>query len=197
MKRLYAIISAGLLALLLGACSTSPPSRYYLLNAGVEPRGLGDTPAVGIGPVEIPEYLNRNALVYSESGNRLHVASSERWGEPLAAGIQRVLGTNLAAQLGTQNLQTYPWSPGQTPDFGVTLRIVSLDAHHNRAELLAEWELRAPADGVTVTRRLSRLQVDLDGGVTTAKLAPAYSELLVRLSEEIAAVIQAELSASE
>ena len=97
-----------ILPLLLGACGTTPASKYYLLSAETSRVPQGSTPSLGVGPIEIPEYLNRNALVYGREGNRLHVANFERWAEPLDSSIGRVVSLNLAALLDTQNVQRFP-----------------------------------------------------------------------------------------
>ncbi len=198
MKTLTAML-AGIVSLaLVAGCGSTPPSNYYLLSADVRTTGLDQSPAIGIGPVDIPEYLNRNSMVYSKTGNQLHIESAERWAEPLKDGIRRVVGLNLAAELGTQNLQSFPWSPGQTPDYGVTLRVLALDASRDSAEALVEWELRHPANGATLTRRMSRLQTGLPGGeLSPAALPPAYSELFRQLSAEMAGAIRADLESAE
>ena len=86
-------ISAGLCLLLcLATCASSPPSNFYRLTPAVAHVPGGPTPSLGIGPVDIPEFLNRNALVYTRGGNQLQLAESERWAEPLDDGITRVLG---------------------------------------------------------------------------------------------------------
>jgi len=66
------------LPLILAGCGTTPASKYYLLSAEASGFPQGSTPSLGVGPIEIPEYLNRNALVYGREGNRLHVANFER-----------------------------------------------------------------------------------------------------------------------
>jgi uncharacterized lipoprotein YmbA len=180
------------LTLLLAACGSTPSHNYYLLTAREAPGPTGTAPSVGIGPVRIPEYLNRNNLVYQQDGNRLQIADYERWAEPLEEGILRVLGLNLAALLDTQDIRQFPWHPDRAPQFGVTLRLLSLDADQRGAKLEAEWLLHRPATGEGLQRRLSRFShTETTGELTPDRLATVYSDLLYRLSEEIAGAVRA------
>lgn len=182
---------AGLL--LLGGCGSSPTHNYYLLKAADAPSRATDSGlALGIGPVTVPEYLNRNAMVYSGPGNRLHVARLDRWAEPLQESIPRVLGLNLAAELGTQDLRPHPWQRSEFPDLAVQLWLLQLDARDGDAELVAEWRLHRPRDGEELERRISRLSTPLPSrDWQPDAAAAAYSELLRTLAGEIAAAARA------
>jgi uncharacterized lipoprotein YmbA len=190
-------IAAAALAVLLSACSSAPPNNYYLLSAELNQSATAQSPSLGVGPVVIPEYLNRNSLVYQESENQLQVAKFERWAEPLTDGVTRVISMNLASDLGTQNVQAFPWSAGQVPQYGLSVRILTLDARAGVARLAVEWEVRGPADGKTLTRQISQLETPLPAGeFDAAKVAAAYSELLQQLSEQAAAVIRNDLQSN-
>jgi uncharacterized lipoprotein YmbA len=180
------------LPLLLPAClSSTPPSNYYMLSATVatEPRGV--EPSIGVGPITIPEYLNRQSMVYSREGNRLHIDPYERWAEPLQNGIARVVSLNLAALLGTQSIQIFPWSASRAPDYGLALNLLELDADTERAALVVEWKLRRP-NGQPVARQISHLSQPLDGTVSGERIAHAYSALLQQLAERVAREIRAD-----
>jgi uncharacterized lipoprotein YmbA len=186
--RLFCGIAA---ALLLVACGSSPQHNFYLLSAESRALASGQSPSLGIGPIEIPEYLNRNSLVYSRGSNQLHIASFERWAEPLADGIERVLGLNLAAELGTQNIRPHPWQRTDAPAYAVQLWVLSLDAAGQEAELVVEWRVSRPGESAPLERRISRLSQPLPGPEwQAADAAGAYSKLLQALSAEIAAVIR-------
>ena len=180
--------------LLVAACSTTPPSNYYLLSSTETAPPDGMVPALGIGPVQIPEYLKRNGLVYRIGDNRLQIATSERWAEPLEEGVQRVLSLNLAGLLDTGNLSYYPFHSQRPPDYGVTVNVLNLDVDDQRASLVAEWLVYRPATGAPVDRRITQLQYPLPAaGLAPEGVAPAYSALLYQLSQLIAAVISADL----
>jgi uncharacterized lipoprotein YmbA len=177
-------------SLVLTGCGSSPPNNYYLLSAHQFPAPSGETPAVGVRPIEIPEYLSRQNLVYNRLDNSLQVASSDMWAEPLEDGIQRVLVLNLAGLLNTQNVRFFPWHPKRTPDYGVKVNLLQLDANKNEASLTAEWLVSRPASAESVNRRLSYLQLSFPSGTPKPeRVAAAYSTLLFQLSEIIAAAI--------
>lgn len=178
-----------LLAILTG-CGTTPNSHYYLLSSGVLQIPTGSTPSFGVGPVAIPEYLNRNAIIYKRKDNKLHIASFDRWAEPLDAGITRAIQMNLASLLNSQNVQSFPWSGNERPEYGVEVNILVLEANDTQARLVVEWRIYRPKGNKTVRRRMSELQQEMPTGTIVANnVEPAYSQLFFQLSEIIAVAI--------
>ena len=187
------------LTLILAGCGTTPASKFYLLSAEAAQLPSGSSPSLGVGPIEIPEYLNRNALVYNREGNRLHIANFERWAEPLDSSISRVVRINLASLLDTQNVQSFPWSKSDQPEYGVEVTVLNLDANDHRARLIAEWHIyRTSKHRETILRSVIELEQAMPAGpVSAAEVAPAYSKLLLQLSEKIAAAISEDYEARE
>ena len=71
----------------------SSPTRLYTLTAlaregSPQPAG-GQGLAIGVGPVELPEYVNRPQIVTGDSGNELRRAEFEQWAEPLETNFTR------------------------------------------------------------------------------------------------------------
>ncbi|MEH6588850.1 MAG: PqiC family protein [Halioglobus sp.] len=190
------IVSSAILVLL-AACGSTPQSNYYLLSAPGNAEQNSQTPSLGIGPIEIPEYLNRNGLVYHRDGNKLDIASYERWAEPLASGVERVIGLNLATLLGTQNIQSYPWHRNDAPEYGVQVTIIMLDTTATTATLVAEWVVQKPQQNTLLTRKITQLHMALPAGdVQPSQIPATYSDLLFQLSEVIAASITADQASS-
>lgn len=186
------------LIMVLAGCGTTRPNNYYLLSAQVKHQPENQFPSLGIGPIEIPEYLNRNGLVYNRDGNKLHIANYERWAEPLSNGVERVLGLNLASLLDTEDVQSFPWSNTKPPDYSAQVTIVLMDANDTEATLIAEWVLQKPAMGKFLKRKITRLTHTMpEGQVSPEQIAPAYSDLLYRLSEIIAAAVSDDITAPE
>ena len=183
---------AGLgLLLLLAACGSSPQSQFYRLTPGNGSPGSEQQPSLGVGPVEIPEFLNRSALAYTRGENRLQISGNEIWAEPLAEGVQRVVGLNLAQLLNTENLNYFPWDTRHQPEYGVRISVLDLDADAQQATLTADWLLYRPATGEIISKRISQNTKPLPTGASTpSKLPSAYSALLYQLSETIAAEIR-------
>jgi len=181
------------LSLWLTACGSSPPSNFYRLTPAVVPTPGNQQPSLGIGPVDIPEFLDRNAMVYTRDGNQLWITGTERWAEPLDIGIKRVVGLNLSQLLHSENLRFFPWDVRQAPDYGVRITVLDLDASDGRATLVADWQVYSPGNDSVISRRISQFSQPLASGQTVpAELPAAYSALLYQLSETVAAAIQAE-----
>jgi uncharacterized lipoprotein YmbA len=180
-----------LLLALLAGCGSSPPINYYVLSAQDGAAQGGNTPSLGVGPVVIPEYLNRANLVTERERNTLTIARFDHWAEPLEDGIKRVLAINLAGLMNTQNVYTFPWRPEQAPEYGVRINLLQLDASEREATLAAEWQVYRPGATGALARRLSRLHHPLPGGSPRPEqIAGAYSALLFQLSEAIAGAIE-------
>lgn len=179
------------LALLIG-CGSTPQSNHYILTAQApDTVPSGNTPALGIGPVSIPEFLNRNSLVYNRGENQLFIASTERWAEPLESGITRVLSLNLAQLLNTENVRPFPWHPKRPPDYGIKIRLLNLDATQTQATMVVEWLVFHADSAEPVYRRISHLFETLPSAeLQPRQIAPAYSALLLQLSELIAEAIR-------
>ena len=179
--------------LVIAGCGSTPASDHYLLSGpdGVTPSG--QTPAIGVGPITIPEYLNRNSMVYNRQGNKLDIAHYSRWAEPLEDGVSRVLALNLATILDTEDVQTYPWTQRRAPTYAVAVRILELDANTQRARLVAEWRLRERGEDTEDVRRIAQLEQAIPGELSAEKVALAYSKLFAALSQKIADLISEDM----
>lgn len=190
-------------AALLVACASSPTSNYYLLttdslpsaSAGMPPQ---DTlPSLGVGPISIPLYLQRDNLVYHREDNQVHIAAYHKWAEPLEDGIARVLTLNLAQGLASQNVRRFPWHMSQAPEYAVSIDVLDLDTRAGQANMTVEWLLYRPQTGASVVRRVSRGQTDLEDRTSPLQGIPAaYSELLATLSAIIAGEIRSASAAA-
>ncbi len=186
-------LSAGLLSvLLLSACGTTPSSSHYRLTAQQTLPSVSEGPSLGVGPVNIPEYLNRDGMVRSDGTNSITVAGSERWAEPLEDGITRVVILNLAGLLETQDICRFPWHPDRAPETGIKLNVLTLDTEKSRAVLIAEWLVYRVDVAQPVARRLTQYEEPmLSADSTGSDIAAAYSKLLLELSRDIASEVRA------
>lgn len=193
-NNLHRITASACLLLLLSACGSSPPSNFYRLTPSVAPVPGGQEPSLGIGPVDVPEFLNRNAMVYASGGNQLQITGTERWAEPLEYGIKRVMVLNLSALMESENLRFFPWDVRQAPDYGVRISVLDLDAREGQATLVVDWLIYRPADATPLTRQISQFSESLPPGqLRPAELPAAYSALFYQLSETISAAIKVEM----
>lgn len=82
------------------ACSSTPPTHYYAfpLPAAVAPASPPSA-SITVGPVTIPEMLDRPQMVVWGGNNEVEILEQSRWAEPLPAGIADVLAAYLRAAL--------------------------------------------------------------------------------------------------
>lgn len=87
---------------LIGACSSSPPTRFYTLSETAPEAGPAPQPGAGsvlIYRVTIPGEIDRPQLVRQMDVNRLQISEEDRWAAPLDEMIRRVLSDDLARRL--------------------------------------------------------------------------------------------------
>jgi len=87
--------------LALTACASSPLEDHYyslvLAADDVAPGDAGHAQALLIvGPVELPEYLNKRGLTLQIDANQVRTANHHFWAEPLEEAISKVLVRDLA-----------------------------------------------------------------------------------------------------
>lgn len=136
---------AGLLMFAFGACAVTAPTRFYVLDSPPKSRSLdqaGECVILGVGPVEIPAYLDRPQIVVRVSPNEIQPSEFEQWGEPLAQGIGRVLAEAISAEVCVKNVEYFPWKSFARVDYQVILRVKRFEASPGqKVELLAHWSL--------------------------------------------------------
>jgi uncharacterized lipoprotein YmbA len=177
-----------LLAFSLAACvGTSPAARFYLLTPlddALETTGPG-AQTVRLSTVELPRYLATPEIVVRTGDNELHLASYDRWGEPLQDSFARVLAKNLAILLPDANVSRFLWEwPGKV-DRQVTVAVQRFDVADGKAVLEARWALYG-ADGETTAGTGRARFVHAVEGEGYAGIVAALSDCVSDLSREIA-----------
>jgi uncharacterized lipoprotein YmbA len=172
----------------LGACSRSKMANYYVLTpraANAAPQEGG--PAIGIGPVVLPKYVDRINIVTTAGPQRLLLNEQNVWAEPLDENVMRVLGENLAALLGTERVHFDPWPHGAV-EYRVGVTVVHLTGTLGaEARLDALWTVRKEGDETILAAR--RTNLHHPAGDDYDAYAAAVSDMLAELSREIAQAI--------
>jgi len=147
-----------LLLLAVGSCSNTPPTRFYVLSAiAVQPTAVpGKRVAIGIGPITLPQYLNRPQIVTRVSGNQLAVAEFDQWGGDLNDNVTRALATNLSSLLETDRVFLFPWKDESSIDYQVTIDMVNFEQDVDGSSVLvAYWSIVDPRSGKAKLMRRS------------------------------------------
>ena len=178
---------------LLASCGVTKPSRYYLLTPANEPSAIAlstPSPAVGIGPVTFPAYLDRPEIVVRSSGNELNYSGSDRWAEPLKTAFNRTLAENLSILLPTDLAVIHPWPRATVLDYQVVVNVTRFDADASGVVILtAAWELIRSSDGA-VMQRNKATYTEAASGSDYPAVVLAQSHAVERLSLDIAAAIR-------
>jgi len=184
MKRL------GLIGVLfLAACSILPnpkPVRYHYVV--LEPTEAPDPPpartsssTVALRSVDLPSYLDSDVVVTRTAENEIGYSRDERWGEPLASAVPRVLGLDLRSRLAGDEVEVLP--QGSLADAWIEVAIERFEpGAGGKAELAARWTIHDRRRHGEVRVGEVRL-VDGKGGPS----ATGMSRLLGRLGDSIAA----------
>jgi len=180
----------------LAGCASSAPTRFYVLSplasSKAEPQALKDEGciAIGIGPVELPAYLDRPQIVTRLSENELDLAEFDKWAEPLKDNFSRVLVENLSTLLCADAISIFPWK-GPTPiDYQVEVTVIRMDGNvGGNASLVARWAIVRQNDRKMMLTRQSSFSRLLSSESYKA-LVSAQSRAIADLSREIAEAIK-------
>ena len=190
----FAALAAGAACLALASCADSQPTRFYTLAAVPDAPGeampaLPPDLSVGIGPVNLPPYLDRPQLVTRAGSNRAVLAEFDSWVEPLQGMFARVLAENLALLLGTDDVLMLPQRRALALDYQVEVDVTRFDVDTSGSAVLdARWWVLG-RDGERLLRSgRSTISEPTQAGDYTAA-AGALSRALGAMSLEIAQAI--------
>jgi uncharacterized lipoprotein YmbA len=190
MRPTIIILATCLCLALLAGCGVTQPARFYILTPveyGSDSSVPG--PALGIGPVDFPAYLDRPEIAHRSGGNQLHFADSDRWAEPLKTAFSRTLAENLSGMLPSDRISLYPWSRSTRVDYQVSIDVVRFDADASgMVVLVAGWEIIRPDDSTVVSRN-RRSYTETAGGMVYPAIVAAQSRAVERLARDIVTAI--------
>ena len=182
-----------LFSFLAGGCAKGPPPNLYMLDLpfGTELAGIEKGIAVGVGPVELPQYLDRPQIITRDGTYRLQASDAHVWAEPIKSSASRVLVVTIAAALDSNRVYIIPTRTRTPLDWRVTIDVGRFDGAIGGEVLLAvRWSLFRGDDKNVALTRVSIVEEPVTGE-SYAALVSAQSRALSRLAEEIAAAIKA------
>jgi uncharacterized lipoprotein YmbA len=187
MKRL---LWAGALVFLAG-CGTPAKLNYFTL--GLQPGGAPASAVsrpltIYVGPVTIPEAVDRPQMVTRIATNQVEIAELDRWAEPLKAAIPRVVSEALSRALATSTVMTSRQSATLTFDYRVAIDVQRFDfSAGDGAVVDALWTIRTAKDGPPRTGRTEARERSAGGGPQS--MAAAQSRAVEKVAGDIAAAI--------
>ena len=173
----------------LSACGSSPPVRFFTLADDPPSAAVAQTGSdfsVIVGPVTVPEMVDRQQLVLRSSPSRVEIAELARWAAPLKSEIPRVVADHLARLLGGARTSTSAQRATGLPDYRVLIDVQRFESAPNEgATIQALWEVR----GRTGAPLAGRSLVTEPAGAGYDDLVAAHSRALAAVSRDISAAI--------
>ena len=177
----------------LTGCGSSRET-YYTLSAGAAVNGAPSansesTYSVAVGPITLPEVVDRPQFVLRAGPNEVTIVELHRWAGPLKSEIPRIIADNLAADLNVKRVAAYPQSAGDNADYRVLVDIQRFDSTMGESVTIdALWTVKRASGGTLRTGR-STARESGSGGTYEA-VAAAHSRALATISREIAEAIR-------
>ena len=186
----------GMLAVCLAAvsagCSRSPRVTFYTLEPGarIEAAAASAVPAVAVGPVTLPEVVDRPQLVVRVAANRVEILETHRWAEPLKSEIPRLIAGNLGRLLGSSRVSFYLQHAAALADYRVLVDIQRFESSPGEAVTVeAAWSLRHGGGAPKTGHSLVREPVATEG---YDPLVAAYGRAILAVSADLARAIRSE-----
>jgi len=190
----FGIIVSGMMIMILhlAGCGTSAPAKFYTLTSVNIPSlaekrvTLEKYVPVAIGPVEIPDYLDRSEIVTRAEQNQLILSEFHLWGGALKSDINRVLIENISSLFASDGISVVTWKATTTEAYRVLVVLNRFDASPNGNIILkARWAVIEKEGKTFEFFRESDITLPVKGSSYSVVVA-AMSEALGELSKDIA-----------
>jgi uncharacterized lipoprotein YmbA len=180
--------------LLAAACSLGGGSKetFYVLS-GPEAPAPASHPGqlvIAVGPVAVPESVDRAPMVLMNSANQVDLSEEHRWAEPLKTAIPRIVGEHLMRLLNTPRVMTSRLgSSAADIDYRVALEVQRFDSSLTQgATLDVLWTITGKRANPARSGRSSVREPAT--AATPEGVAAAHSRALARVASDIAAAVR-------
>jgi hypothetical protein len=183
-------VVAAMSAMLTGGCGTPAQDHFYTLAppplASAAPAAVRY--AVSVGPVKLPQSVDRPQLVLREGGSQVKILEQHRWAGPLPEEIARSLAASLARQLPDARITTAGNHAPRASDMQVRLDIERFEASRdNGVTVQGVWTLRQ--EGLDpISREFTASETAGDGSYDA--IVAAYTRALAAVGEAVSAEIR-------
>ncbi len=141
-----------LAALLIIGCGSTPKSEFYTLNSMSSSQTAANSIAaasslsIGIGPVVLPEVLDRPQIVIRTGPHKLQIDEFHRWAGRLDEDVARVVAENISQMLSIEQVAVYPWDVNFKPRYQIMMDIRHFEGRLDEKDVLLEvfWKVIEP-----------------------------------------------------
>lgn len=189
-------------ALLLGAlalsvavtgCAVTQPTNFYTLSPATEPNVVkrsADGLVIGLGPITLPQYLDRPEIVTREGANQMRLSEFSKWAEPLEPLLTRIMAEDLYALLDANDVIPVPQRGDIPLDRVIEVDISRFDADAAGQVMLdARWRVYQGDNETLLASGRSQVSEQAAPVPDFDAIVAAMSRALGRASEEIAKAI--------
>lgn len=185
-RKLAAPMGILCLGLLLGCLGRSPSTSHYSMRPvpGSAVGGSSDM-AVGLGPIDVPRYLQRPQMVTRLDGSELKFDEFERWAGGFEANVTSVLADDLSTRLGGAHVVLDPSNTALPLAFRVSVTFQEFVGRPGESLVMrALWVIRSDGGDIAFS---DETRVDEPLGRGPEALVSAHDAALGRLADAIAA----------
>jgi len=180
-----------LLMATIGACGSSPPVQYYALSTagGVGSTDQDGAATLGLGPIRMPEYLNRTQFVTRTSGTEIQVDEFNRWAEPLSPSIHRIVAANVDRLLDDLTVIAFPYDAAirNIVDYRLHGDIMRFDADNSGHVVLeVQWTVTSVDTESLIRPHRNRYETQASRAGDPAAVVAAMNNALGLFSQDIA-----------
>jgi len=182
-------------ALLCTACGSAPKERFYTLApaAGAMPPIAANAQprtSVAIGPVKVPDALDRPQMVVREGPNRVEILEQQRWAGSLRSEIGRALVAGVGERLPEAQVSAADSQAARSAAYRVAVDVERFDAALNDSvSVQALWTVRRDNGAQVASGRYSASEPTGAGAYDA--IAAAYARTLAGMSGVIADAVRA------
>lgn len=184
----------------LAGCAVSDPTQYYTLGrsaansstaGSAESRASASTPrsvagtgtvSIGVGPVNVPVYLDRTQIVTRVPTDQVELSTFHRWAEPLEDGIARTLAEEIAARVPTERIVVFPWRGvvARAIQYQVVVTVLRFDGRPGGDVTLdTRWRILGGNGKELMLKRTT---------VAEAATGPGYQPMVAAMARAVAAL---------
>ena len=185
--------------LLLLACGSSPQVRWFSLSSmesAYQPDG-DEAVVLGLGPLRMPEYLNRSQMVTRGAGAELQVDEFNRWAEPFAVAVHRVIAEDVDKLVTGATVIAFPYDSRirSHVDYRLIGDVTRFEADMSgRVVLELQWGISSTDSEIVVKPGRRRYETQVSATGDAAAVADAMNRALGKFARDIAASLEAVLA---
>lgn len=144
MNSIKATLLLGLGCVLLISCASRTPTQYYDLSSQATGSDylISEGITLGVGPVTLPQLLDRPGIVSRHDGTVVNVASYHVWAGELESTFTRVLTDSIATTLKHDKIWASPWDNRFRPEYQLRIFVDRFSGEvDGQVQLNLSWTL--------------------------------------------------------